>query len=399
VDQNLSADVAVVARISAIPSILEVVCQATGMGYAAVARVTKEHWVACATLDRVNFGLPAGGQLPIETTLCNEVRASNQEIVIDDVPNDPDYATHHTPRIYGLRSYISVPITLSDGSFFGTLCAIDTMPAKLRGTAIVGSFRLFAQLIAHHIDDQRLMDRNQAQLAESLAVAELREQFIAILGHDLRNPLASVQAATRLLNTQPQTDKAKTVLQHLELTTDRMKKLVEDMLDLARGRLSGSLTIDPNETRSIEATLEQIVEETRSAHPQRLVELTCTIDRHVPVDHDRIAQLFSNLIGNAITYGAELRPIRISASTTDGLFEFSVANAGEPIPPEVLARLFQPFYRGTTERKSEGLGLGLYISSQIATAHGGELQAFSDQIETRFTFKIPLTTASPAVAQ
>lgn len=389
-DPNVDADVAVVGNISAIPSILEVLCQATGMGYAAVARVTGDQWVACAALDRVNFGLPAGAHLPIETTLCNEVRASNQEIVIDDAPNDPDYATHRTPRIYGLRSYISVPITLSDGSFFGTLCAIDAKPAKLRGTPIVESFRLFAQLIARQIADQRLLARNQAQLAESLEVAELREQFIAILGHDLRNPLAAVQAAARLLRAQPQTEKAQTLIHHLELTTGRMKKLVDDMLDLARGRLSGGLTIAAEDGHSIQATLEQIVAETRSAHPQRSIELSCAIERHVPVDHDRISQLFSNLIGNAVTYGSEERPIRIGASTGLDHFEFFVANAGKPIPPQVLPRLFQPFYRGPDNRQSEGLGLGLFIAFQIAKAHGGELEAVSDQIETRFTFRMPL---------
>src|SRR5687767_10234460 len=96
---SLEADVLLVSRISAIPAILEVVCQVTGMGFSAVARVTENRWIACSTLDRVNFGLKPGSELPIETTLCSEVRSLHKEIVIEDVAADPVYAEHHTPRL------------------------------------------------------------------------------------------------------------------------------------------------------------------------------------------------------------------------------------------------------------------------------------------------------------
>ena len=118
IDPDIAKDVAIVQDISAISSILKVVVQITGMGFAAVARVTEDKWIACQVLDEVGFGLLPGGELPIKTTLCDEIRDTRREIIIDHVSEDPLYAGHHTPEIYGLQSYISVPIMLA-----GTLVA------------------------------------------------------------------------------------------------------------------------------------------------------------------------------------------------------------------------------------------------------------------------------------
>ena len=119
--QDFQKDIDAVLRIDAVPTILDVVCSTTGMGFAAVARVTEDRWIACQVLDNVHFGLAAGGELKVETTLCHEIRQHRNVVVIDNVAEDAVYANHHTPEIYGLQSYISVPIILPDGSFFGTL--------------------------------------------------------------------------------------------------------------------------------------------------------------------------------------------------------------------------------------------------------------------------------------
>ena len=122
------------------------------MGFAAVARVTASRWVTCQTVDKISFGLAPGDELDVESTLCHEVRLSNTEIVIDDVANDPVYCTHHTPATYGIQSYISVPIYKKDGTFFGTLCAIDPEPRKLKDLHILEMFRLFASLIGDSLE-------------------------------------------------------------------------------------------------------------------------------------------------------------------------------------------------------------------------------------------------------
>jgi len=129
--EDFQQDVETVGRIETVPTILEVVCRTTGMGFAAVARVTEDRWGACSVLDEIDFGLKPGGELKVETTICQEIRQSRTPVVIDNVAEDDLWCTHATPAMYGFRSYISVPIILGDGSFFGTLCAIDPRPARL----------------------------------------------------------------------------------------------------------------------------------------------------------------------------------------------------------------------------------------------------------------------------
>src|SRR6201990_2236257 len=117
---DLSADIAAVQGIAAVPHILEVVCRSTGMGFAAVARVTEKRWVCCAARDEIDFGLGPGGELEVETNICHEIRQSRQIVVIDNVAEDAVYCGHLTPAKYGFQSYISTPIILADGTFFGT---------------------------------------------------------------------------------------------------------------------------------------------------------------------------------------------------------------------------------------------------------------------------------------
>jgi GAF domain-containing protein len=179
-------DVAAVNRIEAVPTILEVVCRTTGMGFAAVARVTEERWIACGVRDEIKFGLQPGDELQVETTICHEIQRSREAVVINHVAEDEAYCGHPTPAMYGFQSYISMPIILADGTFFGTLCAIDPRPAKVKTPETVGMFKLFAELIAFHLDAIKRLDSSEASLLDERTTAELREQFIAVLGHDLR---------------------------------------------------------------------------------------------------------------------------------------------------------------------------------------------------------------------
>ena len=163
------------------PTLLRVLCDTTGMGFAAVARVSDSSWTACAVQDDIAFGLAPGGQLDLDSTLCKEVREAREEIVIEHASQDPVYCGHHTPKQYAIEGYISVPIVMPDGEFFGTLCAIDPRPASLP-PRVVNTFRLFAQLIALQLDNERSHDRAKAQLLDEKQTGELREQFIAVLG-------------------------------------------------------------------------------------------------------------------------------------------------------------------------------------------------------------------------
>lgn len=390
-EPQFQKDIDAVQRISAVPTILDVVCRATGMGFAAVARVTEERWIACQVLDKVNFGLPAGGELKVETTLCHEVRQHHEVIVIDNVADDPIYFGHHTPRMYGLQSYISVPIVLPDGTFFGTLCAIHTKPAKLNNPHILGTFKLFAELIAYHLDADRKVRQSQADLLDAQEGSDLREQFIAVLGHDLRNPLAGIEGGRQMLARMHTDTKSERLLRLMGESVKRMSSLIDDMMDLARGRLGGRIGLQRSKDQRIEPVLAQVIDEIRAGHPQRRIDVRFNLDGAIDVDHGRIAQMFSNLLGNAVTHGAHDKPIVVEAAVAGGHFNLVVANGGEPIPAATMERLFQPFYRGEVQPNLKGLGLGLYIASQIAQAHGGRLDVKSDAEETRFTFRMPVT--------
>lgn len=228
--------------------------------------------------------------------------------------------------------------------------------------------------------------------------SELREQFIAVLGHDLRNPLASISAGARILGRTVQSEKEHQVIAMLQTTVQRMASMIDNVLDFARGRLGGGIALERESGKPLEPVLTQVVDELRLSTPGRTIDVDFAIDRPVNCDRTRIGQLLSNLLGNALTHGKSDKPVTVHASTRDGFFELWVANAGEPIAPASIERLFEPFFRGTVRASRQGLGLGLYIASQIAKAHGGELAVSSTSDETRFTFRMPLIEAPPVSA-
>ncbi|MEO5578774.1 MAG: GAF domain-containing protein [Sphingomicrobium sp.] len=124
--------------------ILAEVCAVTGMGFAAVARVTEDRWIVCQVEDKIAFGLNPGDELAIKQTICDEIRDRGEAIFIDDVTADPDWRMHAVPILYGFKSYASLPLVQGDGSFFGTLCTIDPEPHSLRTAEMVEALRAFA---------------------------------------------------------------------------------------------------------------------------------------------------------------------------------------------------------------------------------------------------------------
>ncbi|OWK36140.1 GAF domain-containing sensor histidine kinase [Fimbriiglobus ruber] len=390
--ESVIDDVSAVAQIDAVPRILEVVCRATGMGFSAVARVTPSHWVACAVRDEIAFGLQAGGELVVGTTICDEIQRSGELVVIEDVDTNEAYSCHPTPKMYGFKSYISVPIRLHDGRFFGTLCAIDPRPARLKQTETVEMFKLFADLIAYHLDSQqRLMASEKALLGEREA-SQLREQFIAVLGHDLRNPLGAIRSGADLLTMLPKGEQANKVRDMIQRSVTRMTGLIDDVLDFARGRLGGGISLDRKVIDGLEGVLNQVVLELESANPERTVHRAIRISQPVDCDGSRLGQMLSNLLANAFTHGDPACPIWVRAGTSAGAFELSVTNQGPTIPPEIVGQLFQPFVRGAAKPGQQGLGLGLYIASEIARAHQGILKVESVEGTTRFLFQMPISS-------
>jgi signal transduction histidine kinase len=392
---DIKAEVDAIKQIGAVPKILDVVGRMTGMGFVAIARVTSDQWICCAVRDNINFGLPEGGELQVETTICNEIRQHGKTVVINDVQTDGVFYDHPTPAMYGFRSYISAPIILSNGMIWGTLCAIDPEPRDLSKPEILGSFQLLGELIAAQLEFNQRLQQSQADLRVSQAdllderkTAELREQFIGVLGHDLRNPLASVDAGMRYLLKNLGTEKAPEIILTVQKSVLRMASLVDNIMDFARGRLGDGLTISRDAKQPLTPVLEHVIAELKSVWPDVAIEASIDIEEPVNCDRGKLGQLFSNLLGNAILYGDQGKPVRVSARTIDGVFELAVTNYGAPISDKAMGNLFKPYTRG--DRPSQqGLGLGLYIASQIAGAHGGTLKASSNAEETRFVFEMP----------
>lgn len=362
---------------------------------------------------------PDGKIIKVNATFCNWLGRSSDELIgkrlrdLLNVAGSIFYETHFAPllRMQGFFEEVALDLVLPDG---GTLPVLaNAAERRLSDELVVTRVTLFRapQRRRHERElvDTRAAEREarrkleelnaglqsrivDAVTKETLAAkdAELREQFIAVLGHDLRNPLAGLGGGTNVLAQMHTDPKSVRVLRLMNETIRRMGGLIDDIMDLARGRLGGGIGIERSTRERLEQTLAQVVDEMKAGYPDRSIEVRFDLPRPIAVDHARIAQMFSNLLGNAIMHGAEDRPVVVEASVTDGEFLLAVANSGEPIPQAALDRLFQPFYRGEVRPSMKGLGLGLYIASQIAQAHGGRIEVKSDYDETRFTFRMPL---------
>lgn len=245
--------------------------------------------------------------------------------------------------------------------------------------------------------DRKLYEDN-LQLAKRLAESELakeqenaviREQFIAVLGHDLRNPLGAIKSVGQILSKLGLNAQEKRLIEILQTSTMRMSEMIENVMDFARGRLGQGIPVDIRDFE-LKKFLFEVVEEARAAWPERniVVSIKGNEGRVHQGDVARLSQLISNLLANAITHGNPEDPVKVEAIADDTYWEISVVNSGTPIPQEYLPLIFQPFQREKSKSSQNGLGLGLYIASEIAKAHQGKLLVHSDIEKTQFTLRI-----------
>lgn len=263
---------------------------------------------------------------------------------------------------------------------------------------------LFTRLTVFKAVDRRTFERSliearikaEAKAKSERQATELREQFIAVLGHDLRNPLAAILAGIHVLRKGVRPgQRERAVLDEMEGSVRRANGLISNVMDFARGKLGEGLTLEFDPNRPLRPILEQVMSEVRAISPDRDFKARFEIDGPVDCDPDRIGQLAANLLSNAVSHGAPSQPVVMEARTTKDSFELSVANGGPAIPDSVREQLFQPFIRGGVSKNREGLGLGLFIVSEIAKAHNGRMEVSSDDEATRFTFIMPRRSGRP----
>jgi signal transduction histidine kinase len=382
-----------VASMTAIPVILRLVREATGLRFAAVARVTATRWVAYAVDDAAHLELRPGDERPVDETLCSEVRRRRQSLAYGEAI-DPFAQGRYEPQdaldLEHLKSHISVPIITSSGLFVGTLCGLDPEPVAVDNGSVIETLELFAQLIASHLEIHSQLEDSRSELGVSEETGRLREEFVAVLGHDLRTPISAVRLSAELLDERVEEPRSKALVAAIHSSAVRMGALIEDVLDFTRCRLGSSFAIKMSRVDNLFEALIPVITEIQHAHPLADVTYRYGAARPIACDFGRISQLVSNLLSNAVHHGAPGGPIRIDAGIDGSTMVFSFSNEGQPIHPDHMELLFKPFTRAEGQHESEGLGLGLYICSQIAESHGGELAVRSDDSGTVFTVRLPL---------
>lgn len=238
-------------------------------------------------------------------------------------------------------------------------------------------------------------DITQSKRAQSEAeeTARFREHFVGIVGHDLRNPLTAIlTAAQLLLRHGGLSDRQARTVSRIAASSERMARMIGDLLDFTRSRLGGGF---PIQTRRMDLRelCQAVIEELELAYPERTVEFEARGDAWGNWDPDRVAQVVSNLVGNALQHSPESGTVRVDLGDEGDRVLLETSNAGPPIPREVLPHIFEPGRRGPAGRgrnESSGLGLGLYIVQQIVLAHGGEISVRSSAEEgTMFTVSLP----------
>ena len=224
-----------------------------------------------------------------------------------------------------------------------------------------------------------------------------RETFLGVLGHDLRNPLSAILTTTRMLLRRVAVPKdIGPQLERIIRSGVRMQRMIDQLLDLTRARLAGGIPV----SRSVlplplAPIVERIVDEVRGANPGHTIELVADETCAARIDADRFEQVVSNLVGNAVLHGDPSSPVRVALQLAGDDVRLRVENGGAPIDARFLPVLFNPFARDTKPpSRGSGLGLGLYISEQIVSAHGGRVHVESSSEEgTRFDVLLPRETA------
>jgi signal transduction histidine kinase len=218
-----------------------------------------------------------------------------------------------------------------------------------------------------------------------------REEWAALVAHDMRQPLATIQHSDELLGTLSPDPEGAKALKRISLSTRRLLRMIDDLTDVSLGA-SGKLRIRPEKTQ-VPAVVQDVLEEVAHVLGDRAVILVLPSDLpSVHADPERLAQVLGNLLSNAVKYGDPAKPIRIRAAREEGRVEISVANEGTSLLPDEIGRVFTRFYRAPSQAaaKVRGNGLGLHIAKGLVESHGGKIGVTSENGLTTFRFTLPI---------
>ena len=270
--------------------------------------------------------------------------------------------------------------------------AVDFLYKPIEPRILANKAEVFFQL---YRQKQQLVQ----ELSERTETLRLNEMFVAVLGHDLRTPLGAIITAAQLLELHGGDELTRDIAARTLSSGKRMNRLIDDMLDFARARLAGGIPL-VRAHADLGVLVQRVVQEHQASFPERRIEIRCQGDLTGNWDADRLAQVVSNIVGNALQHGRDGEPIRVRLDgTMPSEVCCEVINAGA-IDPAVLPRLFDPFRGGRRQSgRHDGLGLGLYIAQQIVHAHEGRIAVDPDnRSHAVFSIAVPRLPGAASVS-
>jgi signal transduction histidine kinase len=290
-------------------------------------------------------------------------------------PGDPDAVA-----ALELRSVLAVPI-VSRGAVRGVL-ASGTTARPLFGDGEARLAAAIAERAGPALENAALWADLQEQVTREQRAQRIKDEFLSIVSHELRTPLTSIQGYSQLLEARLRGssagEKEMSQMRVIRSQVGRMRRLVDDLLDVSRIDRRGGVSIEP-EALDLAEEVREAVARTEREHPERHVTVEVSESLPVEADRDRIGQVLTNLLDNAVKYSPEGGPLVVRASPYGNGVELTISDEGVGIPAEQADQVFERFYQAeggdSGGRNFGGLGLGLYITRAIVEAHGGEIRA------------------------
>jgi sigma-B regulation protein RsbU (phosphoserine phosphatase) len=345
-------------------------------------------WLGMSTTElcgrRFQDLLTMGGRIFHQTHLAPMLRmhGSVTEVKLDMLHSDG----HKVTVLLNGHKRIAAGDAAYDLALFGTTDR-DKYEREL-----LNARNLAEALLQEKTATEVALQQAQAELREAYAIAQRRalfaEQMVAIVSHDLKNPLTAIRMASDILARGERTPKERQLLGHIGQSSERAQRMIADLLDFTQARVGHGITIKPAPL-DLHAVVQQSVDELRVAFPKATLVHHASGNGSACLDTDRLQQIIGNLVANSVAYGDLQRPITVTSRLHEARCDVSIHNYGTTIPEAQLAGLFEPMTRGTDQGSDvRSVGLGLYIVRELARAHGGDVAVSSCATAgTTFTVK------------
>ncbi len=281
-------------------------------------------------------------------------------------------------NIAATQAWVFVPLLIED-RVLGTLTL--TFPKPTKASPEEKAFlEALASLCAQALERSRLYEQARKATLDARVRAEFAERFVGIVSHDLRSPLQVISFAAAVLSRGDLDDRRLQAVQRIVSANARAGRMIHDLLDFTQAQLGGGIPIQRVPV-DLAALASEQVEDARSIYEARAIQLKCEGDLAGRWDADRLRQILTNLLGNAVQHGDPAAPIEVDLQDKGAQVVLRVSNRGKPLPPDVLPHLFDAFRRssGRSTNPDRSLGLGLFITRAIVQAHGGHVEAQSSE--------------------